>query len=47
MANASLKIKQGMGGSKAGKSRNMGTEEIKKQSKKARRIEGKLESQCA
>lgn len=44
MANASSKIKAGMGGSNNGRSRRLRTEELKSQSKKARRNEGKLEA---
>lgn len=36
-----IKIKKGMGGSRNGKGRWTGTEELKKTSKKARRMQGK------
>jgi len=37
-----MKIKIGMGGSRNGKSRREGTETLKRNSKKARRAEGKV-----
>ena len=38
-----MKVKKGMGGSRNGKSRWAGTEELKSASKKKRRSEGKTE----
>ena len=38
-----VKIKRGMGGSRNGKNRYTGTEELKKDSKKRRRAQGKQE----
>lgn len=42
MANTKAKIKQGMGGSSSGKSRWEKTEELKAETKKRRRLEGKV-----
>lgn len=39
----SIKIKTGMGGSRGGKNRYVGTEELKAVSKKLRRSEGKAD----
>ena len=43
MANTKAKIKTGMGGSNSGKSRWDKTEDLKKETKKRRRLEGKSE----
>jgi hypothetical protein len=43
MANTKSKIKQGMGGSSSGKSRSEKTEDLKAETKKRRRLEGKAE----
>lgn len=45
MANKVKKIKNGMGGSKCGKGRTEKTAVMKKQSKKARRTQGKAQAQ--
>ena len=44
VGNKDIKIKSGMAGSRCGKGRRLGTEILKKQSKKLRRKAGKLEA---
>lgn len=44
MANTKAKIKTGMGGSNSGKNRTDKTETLKAETKKRRRLEGKVES---
>ena len=43
MANTKAKIKTGMGGSSSGKNRWDKTEDLKRETKKRRRLEGKKE----
>ena len=45
MANKNTGLKNGMGGSKCGKGRTMKTADYKKMSKKARRAQGKAQTQ--
>lgn len=47
MANTKSKIKQGMGGSSSGKNRSEHTDVLKTETKKRRRLEGKVEIEKA